>query len=693
MDETDALRAAGRRWSRAVGARRPEDRALPVDPGLSRYPAKVGPHGALRFVSVDTAPSEVEATAAADDPVTTGGRVGSRVLRAVLGAPLRTTAIAHERMRKLVALPVLSADALSSVAYGPEAMLAVLVLGGSAGLGLALPVAAVIALLMLAVGVSYRQTIRAYPTGGGSYVVASANLGRRSGLLAAGGLMTDYVLTVAVSVASGLAAVTSAIPAVGPRVVPLGAAVIALLVGANLRGVRQAGRLFAAPTYAFILAMAALVATGLWLAIAGGQAPAPAAPPRGTETVGLLLALRAFASGSTAMTGIETISNAVPAFRAPQPRNARTTLTVMVVLLVTLFAGTIALVEIDDVAPRPGETVLSQLAHQSFGGGPLYAYTQAATAAVLLLAANTAFNGFPRLLSLMARDRHAPSLFLHVGDRLAYSNGIIALGVVAGAVFCVSGGRTDRLIPLFAVGVFLAFTLCQAGMVVHWRRERGSGWRRSLAWNALGAVLSGLVFLVAAATKLGAGAWAALAAVAAIVAGAAAIRRHYDAIGRAVALRSPADGQAAEAVVPAHGAEAGTETRQLTVVPVASLNLISLRALAYAASLRRPLLAVHVSPDEGDADRFLAAWRAWGDHLPLEVVLSPYRAIVVPFVRYVEALRRQQPDLTVTVVLGELVVDKPLQRLVHQDLELRMRRALRSQRGVVVTTVPFHFPG
>ena len=686
MDEADALRTAG--------ARRHRDRALPVDPGLSRYPAQVGPHGALRFVSVDTAPSEaseVEATEAAGDPVTPGARLGSRVLRAVLGAPLRTTAIAHEQMRKLVALPVLSADALSSVAYGPEAMLGILVLGGSAGLAFALPVAAVIALLMLAVGVSYRQTIRAYPHGGGSYVVADANLGRRAGLVAAGGLMTDYVLTVAVSVASGLAAVTSAVPALAPRVVPLGAGVIALLVAANLRGVRQAGTLFAAPTYAFIVAMAALVATGLWQAVGGGQAPAPAAPPHGTEAVGLLLVLRAFASGSTAMTGIETISNAVPAFQAPQARNARTTLTIMVGLLIALFAGTIALVELDDVVPRAGETVLSQLAHQSFGGGPLYVYTQAATAAVLLLAANTAFNGFPRLLSLMARDRQAPQLFRHVGDRLAYSNGIVALGGAAGVVYCLSGGSVDRLIPLFAVGVFLAFTLCQAGMVVHWWRERGPRWRGSLVCNALGGALSGIVFLVAAATKFGSGAWAALAAVVAVVAGSAAIRRHYDAVGRAVALGSATAGSPAP--VPARGPD-DADARQFTVVPVASLNRISVRALAYAVSLRRPLLAVHVSPDKDDAERFLAAWRAWGDHVPLEVVLSPYRAIVVPFVRYVEALHRQRPELTVTVVLGELVVEQPLQRLLlHEDLEPRMRRALRTQRRVVVTTVPFHFPG
>ena len=383
------------------------------------------------------------------------------------------------------------------------------------------------------------------------------------------------------------------------------------------------------------------------------------------------------------MTGIETISNAVPAFRPPQVRNARTTLTVMIGLLIALFAATMALVEIDDIVPRAGETVLSQLAHESFGGGPLYVFMQAATAAVLLLAANTVFNGFPRLLFLMARDRQAPLLFQHVGDRLAYSNGILALGIAAGVVFCVAGGSVERLIPLYAVGVFLAFTLCQAGMVVHWRRERGARWRRSATWNALGGILSGVVFLAAAATKFASGAWVALAAVLAITAASTAVRRHYDAVEQAV--EPPGDGA---------GAAASAElTRHFTIVPVASLNQISRRALAYAAALGRPLLAVHVSPGEEDAERFRHSWEAQRDLPPLEVVLSPYRAIVVPFVRYVEDLHRQSPELIITVVLGELVVPDGLQRLLHEDLEPRMRRALRSQHRVVVATVPFHFEG
>src|SRR5918999_3655220 len=356
----------------------------------------------------------------------------TRLRRALVGPPLRSTALAGEKLRKLMALPVLSADALSSVAYGPEAMIAVLVLAGSGGLALSLPVAAAIAFLMLATGVSYRQTIRAYPGGGGSYIVASDNLGRRAGLTAAAGLMTDYVLTVAVSVASGVAAVTSALPALRPGHVAIGLGVIAVLLAGNLRGVRQAGSLFAAPTYAFILAMALLVAVGLVEAANRGFATTPHPPLAATEGLGLLLVLRAFSSGSTAMTGIEAISNAVPVFKPKAWRNARTTLTAMVALLILLFAGTVVLAHLDGVVPAADQTVLSQLAHGSFGDGPLYAFTQAATAAVLMLAANTAFNDFPRVLSLMARDWQAPRAFLRMGDRLAYSNGIVILAVAAG---------------------------------------------------------------------------------------------------------------------------------------------------------------------------------------------------------------------------------------------------------------------
>jgi amino acid transporter len=440
--ELGVLRRVGREWQRVCGDPQVWRRALPVDPNLGSYPdaTEIRPTRFGRFVRIAWK-NGLEATSGAEVPPSLPGRVGSRVRRVLLGPPLSATAIAVERMRKLVALPVLSADALSSVAYGPEAMLAILVLGGSAGLGYSLPIAATIAFLMLAVGVSYRQTIRAYPHGGGSYIVASDNLGRLPGLVAAAGLATDYILTVAVSVAAGVAAITSAIPSLAPDTVAIGASVIALLLVGSLRGVRQAGVLFAAPTYAFIVAIFALVVVGVLQAVGHGFRPAPTPALTASEGVGLLLVMRAFASGSTAMTGIEAISNAVPAFQPVEWRNARTTLTWMIVLLIALFAGTIALVKLDGVVPNPSQTVLSQLAHRHFGSGLMYAFTQASTAAVLLLAANTAYNDFPRLLFLLARDFQAPRLFLRIGDRLTFSNGIVVLSIAAALIFVAFAGK------------------------------------------------------------------------------------------------------------------------------------------------------------------------------------------------------------------------------------------------------------
>ncbi|MCB5912193.1 APC family permease [Streptomyces sp. SF28] len=616
-------------------------------------------------------------------------------------------------MRKLVALPVLSADALSSVAYGPEAMLAVLVLGGAAGLTYSVPIAATIAFLMLAVGVSYRQTIRAYPHGGGSYIVAGDNLGRVPGLIAAAGLMTDYILTVAVSIASGVAAITSAVPSLATDAVPIGVGVIALLLAGNLRGIRQAGALFAAPTYAFIIAVFALVAVGLVDAAGRGFRPTAAPHLNATESVGVLLVMRAFASGATAMTGIEAISNAVPAFKPVEWRNARTTLTWMVGLLIVLFAGTIAIVHLDGVVPSTQETVLSQLAHRSFGSGPLYVLTQAATAAVLLLAANTAYNDFPRVLFLLARDRHAPQIFLRLGDRLAFSNGIILLSLAAALVYVAFSGMTASLIPLYAVGVFLAFTLSQAGMVVHWWRLRDRHWRKSLFFNATGALLSAVVFLTAGLTKFTEGAWVAVLAVGLFLVVTMRIRHHYETVSNALRLHRHAielptptlpgpdatqppatTPQLPEAPPDARTEEEDEETpeeiRHLSVVPIATMDLAGMRALAYAASLHQPVLAVHVSPEEDEAERFREYWTLWGDHLPLEVVVSPYRAIVAPLVHYIEALHAKRPDLTLTVILPEIVTMRRRYRLLHSRIAPRLRHALRPLPKIVITTVPFH---
>ena len=547
---------------------------------------------------------ELEATAEAGETDSRSGRVAYALRRVLIGPALRSTAIAEERMGRLLALAVLSPDALSSVAYGPEAMMAILVLAGSAELKLSLPIGAALAVLMLSVGLGYRQVIRAYPHGGGSYIVASDSLGRRWGLLAGAGLILDYILTVAVSVASGVEAVTSAIPSLGSARVAIGLVVIVLLVAGNLRGVRDAGAAFAAPTYLFVVAIALVVIAGLLKAGSHGFHPAAAAPHRATEAVGVLLVLRAFASGATAMTGIEVISNAVPVFRPPQARHARQTLTVMMGLLISMFIGVVLVAHFDGAAPSGSETVLSQIAHDSVGGGIPYGFVQLATTLVLLVAANSAFNGFPRLLYFMARDGYVPRLFLRMGDRLAFSNGILVLAVPAAVIYAAFGGRTAPLIPLFAIGVFLAFTLAQSGMVAYWWRHREPKWRSALATNLLGAVLSALVVLIATATKLTEGAWVVVVLVPLIVLACGRVHAHYVSAREALTPRPDAPrpevgghGRTTRVTPPrlrpevsarlAEAQDDPSEVHSFAVVPVAVLDLAAL-ARARLRRLARP---------------------------------------------------------------------------------------------------------
>ncbi len=734
--DLEVLRGIGERWGEALGDRARWIRALPCDPNLGQRRAvedgaaggagasangtTIAPPGAVRLerrrtrfvpVEVDEAPGEeLEATREAGHAPTRAGWTAARARRALLGPPLHSAAVLEERMRKLVALPVLSSDALSSVAYGPEAMLVVLALGGATAFGFSVPLAIAIVVLMVVVGLSYRQTIRAYPRGGGSYIVASDNLGLLPGLTAAAGLMLDYILTVAVSVASGVAAITSAIPSLAPDRVEIGLAVIAILVAGNLRGVRQAGLLFAAPTYMFILAVFLIVIVGVVDAAGHGFHATPRPPVHAAEAVTLLLILRAFGSGATAMTGIEAISDGIPAFKPVEWRNARVTLTWMVSLLVVMFVGTIVLIELDGIVPQTSQTVLSQLAHRSVGSGVLYGYVQAATALVLLLAANTAFSDFPRLLFFLARDYAAPRFFLRMGDRLAFSNGIVVLGAAAAAILAAFDGSVTSLIPLFAVGVFLAFTLSQAGMVRRWLRTREPGWKGSICFNALGAFLSAIVLLITSFTKFLEGAWLVVILIPLLVTLFLRIRAHYLAVGRAVALQplpaktraksiTPPPGRVLQTEAAPHGEsglfeheEAPDQVHNLTVVPLISMDLASLRALAYAASLGQPVLAVHVSTDVEEARRFRSYWQEWGDHVPLEIVLSPYRALVAPLARYLRLLHEQVPHFTVTVVLPELVVHRVWHRALHNGVAPRLRRALRQLPGIVITTVPFHLP-
>jgi amino acid transporter len=703
-----ALGEVGRRWDGCMPARDVWERALPVDPGLDFADperSRAGRFVRIQSVGAEMEDDELEATVRAGEADSARGRVAYALRRVLVGPPLRSTAIAEERMGRLLALAVLSPDALSSVAYGPEAMMAVLVLAGSSELKLSLPIGAALAVLMLSVGLGYRQVVRAYPHGGGSYIVASDSLGRQWGLLAGAGLIVDYILTVAVSVSAGVAAVTSAIPSVASATVPIGLGVIVLLVAGNLRGVRDAGAAFAAPTYLFVAAIALIVIAGLIKAGSHGFHPVPPAPHRATETLGVLLVLRAFASGATAMTGIEVISNAVPVFRPPEAEHARQTLGVMIGLLISMFVGVVLVAHFDGASPSSGQTVLSQIAHRSVGGGLPYAFVQVATTLVLLVAANSAFNGLPRLLYFMARDAFAPRVFLRMGDRLAFTNGILVLAVPAAVIYTAFDGQTAPLIPLFAIGVFLAFTLAQSGMVAHWWRHRERGWRAALATNLLGAVLSAVVVLIAAVTKLTEGAWIVVLLIPLIVLTSQRVHAHYQSAREALTPR-PEDADQARSpigVAPPRLAPAASkrlaeaqddpdEVHSFAVVPIAVLDRSTLHALAYAVSLGQPVLAVHLSPTDEEAERFTRSWQAWGDHLPLEVLVSPYRATVAPLANYIAALHRQRPDVTLTLVVPEIIVAKRWQRILHNRIGARLRASLIAYDGIIITTVPFHLP-
>jgi amino acid transporter len=698
-----ALGEVGRQWASCMADREAWDQALPVDPDLRYLEGEPAGGAFVRIRSATGQDDDLEATSEGDELDSRVGRLEGVVRRVLIGPPLRSTALAEQRMSKRLALPVLSPDAISSVAYGPEAMMAILVLAGSSELKLSLPIGAVLVVLMVSVGLGYRQVIRAYPHGGGSYIVASDSLSPTWGLVAGAGLILDYILTVAVSVAAGVDAITSAIPSVSPATVPIGLAVIVVLVLGNLRGVRAAGALFAAPTYMFVSAIALVVIVGLVKSASHGFHVVAPVSHHATEALGLLLILRAFSSGATAMTGIEVISNAVSEFEPPEADNARGTLSVMVGLLVSMFIGVVVVAHFDGASPG-SQTVLSQIAHRSIGSGPLYAFVQIATTLVLLIAANSAINGFPQLLYFMARDSYLPRAFLRLGDRLAFTAGIVVLAVPAAILFAAFDGQTGPLIPLFAVGVFVAFTLAQTGMVAHWWNHRDAGWRRALAINLVGAVLSGAVAIIAAATKFLAGAWIVVILIPLIV---LACRRIHGAYERAseslipdpsealvvpTAILAPPPPTAAATTPMGERQDAPTEVSHLVIVPIAALDLAALRALAYAASLSVPLLALHVSPSDEEAERFRGYWKAWGDHLPLEVVVSPYRATLAPLANYIEALHRQRPDLTLTVVVPELIPARRWQGLLHNHIAQRLRKMLIQDQGIIVTSVPFHLP-
>ena len=602
-----------------------------------------------------------------------------QVKRLIVGAPIPSRLAHHERFSKITGLAVLSSDALSSVAYATEEILRVLMIGGLAAMSLVTPIGAVIAAVMIVVVFSYRQTIHAYPSGGGAYIVAKDNLGRAPSLIAAASLLIDYVLTVSVSIAAGVAAITSAFPQWQPHAVALCLGFVLMLMLGNLRGIRESGQLFAGPTYFFIVSILVMIAVGAARYFTGTLQPVP--PPEhplaaGTTLLPLFVLLTAFSNGCTALTGVEAVSNGVPAFRPPESRNAAATLVAMAVLAITMFLGITLLAHAYAIVPNDMETVVSQIARATFGGRgwPYYA-VQAATMAILVLAANTAYADFPRLSSIVARDRFLPRQFMNQGDRLAFSNGILILSVLAAVLLVVFEGDTHALIPLYMIGVFVSFTLSQAGMVIHWRRLREPGWKSSAVINGFGAVVTGIVLVIVAITKAAEGAWIIIVMIPVLVGVFEITRRHYDHVAAELTLR---------------GWRPEPAGRHVVIVPIGGLQRAVVKALRYARTLSTDVRAVYVELDPGATEALRRQWSEWGQGVELIVLESPYRSLMEPLLDYIEALQETEPAAYVTVILPEFVPRRLWQHLLHNQHALLIKGALLFKPNVVVTSVPFH---
>ena len=609
--------------------------------------------------------------------------------RLVVGRPLASSEEEHQRIPKSIALATFSSDAISSTAYATEEILFVTAVGASSlanGLSVLVPIAIAVAFMLAVVVSSYRQVIFAYPNGGGAYIVSRENLGEYPSMLAGASLLVDYVLTVAVSVSAGVAAIIS-IPAfrgLRDERVLIGLLLIGMITMANLRGVKESGRIFAIPTYVYILTLGALIAYGLGREFFGAGIGTVPFDPELSEAhrevggdLGLFLILKGFSSGAVALTGTEAISNGVPAFRRPESKNAATTLVMMGGILGVLFFGTAVLANHLHPFPSHDETVNSQLGRVVFGEGPIYWVLQFATASILTLAANTAYAGFPLLSSLIARDGYLPRQFANRGDRLVFSNGILFLSVAAAGLLIAFNGKTNALIPLYAVGVFTSFTLSQTGMVRHHRRVRAPNWKRGVAINATGGVATFVVLLIVAGTKFTSGAWIPLVVVPLIIAVFANIHRHYQRVSEGLAITP-------EAVHP----EALNHT---VVVLVGRVHRGVIKALSYAKSLRpNHLAAVYVSFEDEDREEMERRWEEFHFDVPLEIVASPYRELVGPVKAYLDDLDSRWRNDTITVVIPEFVVGRWYSNLLHNQSALALKIALLFRPGTVVTSVPYH---
>lgn len=671
--------------------------------------------------------------------------MAAELKRFFIGRALRTEQAAHERLSKKTALAVFSSDALSSTAYATEEILLVLavaaVYGQAGAFKYVVPISIGIATLLVIVATSYRQTIHAYPSGGGAYIVAKENLGTNAGLVAGASLLVNYVLTVAVSIAAGVAAITSMVQGtryawLDQHKVFLCLIFISFIAVANLRGVRESGALFAAPTYAFLVSFLFMIGYGLYsYAAYGGVAAAPSPEEIKTaegytlQPLTLFLILGAFSNGCAALTGIEAISNGVPAFKKPEAKNAATTLVAMGVLLTTMFLGTSVLAYLYGVHPHESETVISQFARIMFTGPMAWFYyvVQIATALILVLAANTAFADFPRLASLLARDRFLPRQFATRGDKLVFSNGIVILAILAGTLVVAFAGETSRLIPLYAVGVFLSFTLSQSGMVRHWLKERvaenrknginhareaaihftesaidrdalpdaeleasdergptfvkdevtdNSHWKKSIAINGVGAIATFTVLCVFIATKFLHGAWIVVVVVPLFVFMFRAIHKHYVGVAKQLSTE---------------GLEDLTPIKHTVIVPISGIHRGVIGALQYAKSIAPDhVKAVYVDFDEEATTKLREKWERWGAGVQLIVLPSPYRELTRPLLRYIARLEVRNGNDMVTVVLPEFVPAKWWQHLLHNQSSLMLKGALLFRKGVIVTSVPYH---
>ena len=598
----------------------------------------------------------------------------------LFGQPLRSEDELSERLPIWKALPVFSSDVMSSVAYATEASMFTLLVAGSATFWLVMPISVLIVALLGLVTFSYRQTIRAYPGGGGSYIVARANLGVLPGLVGAAALLVDYILTVAVSVSAGVLALVSAFPALqGIQVEIIVFSILAVTL-INMRGIRESGTIFAIPTYAFVFGALFLVAVGMMEVFLGSPPHVSGVPTSvpGVETLGILIVLRAFADGSSAMTGTEAVANGVPAFKPPEWRNAQKTMVIMASLLAVMFLGISYLALVSGAMPgaNNGESVLSQVTRAIFGTGPFYYVFQLATMGILVLAANTSFADFPRLASILARDGYMPRQFAFRGERLAFNVGIVALSSVSIVLVIAFAGKVEALIPLYAIGVFTAFTLSQSGMVRHWFTERGPGWRTSAAINGVGAVATAIVTVIFAIAKFALGAWIVMIIVPVLVIVMLAISRTYSSELKGSDVR-------AESVIPR------PRRPQRIIVAAPSLSRAVVQAVRVGQTMAPEVNVVHVTSNLEDGERVRDQIERQLPGVPVTIVESPYRTLVRPFVRYLEVLQLEHPEEVLVVLIPEYVPRHWWERILYNQNAHRIREALVGRRDIVVLAVPY----